>query len=119
MLAGIDPLVEAENQKAAEREAKELAKVKAVTFEQAAVAYVALNAAGWSVNNPNRERNVMSGLRSRAFPVFGNKPVGEVNADDVFEALTKDDWLFESQRPRPERSGITSTVFVNGLSIRS
>lgn len=95
LLAGIDPLVEAENQKAAEREAKELAKVKAVTFEQAAVAYVALNAAGWSVNNPNRERNVMSGLRSRAFPVFGNKPVGEVNADDVFEALTKDDWLFE------------------------
>ena len=37
LLAGIDPLVEAENQKAAEREAKELAKVKAVTFEQAAV----------------------------------------------------------------------------------
>ena len=95
LLAGVDPLVEAENQKAAEREAKELEKVKAVTFQQAAVAYVALNAAGWAVNNPHRERNVMSGLQSRAFPVFGEKPVGDVDADDVFEALTKDGWLFE------------------------
>lgn len=97
LLAGIDPMVEAENQKAAEREAKELEKVKAVTFEQAAVAYVQANAAGWAVNNKNRERQVMSGLRSRAFPVFGDKSVGEVDADDVFAALTKDDWLFQKK----------------------
>lgn len=95
LLTGIDPMVEAENQKAAEREAKELARVKAVTFEQAAVAYVQANAARWAVNNKHRERNVISGLQSRAFPVFGKKPVGDVDADDVFAALTRDDWLFD------------------------
>ena len=93
--AGIDPMVETENQKAAEREAKELERVKAVTFEQAAMAYVQSNAAGWAVDNKKRERETMNGLRSRVFPVFGDKPVGEIDADDVFEALTKDDWLFQ------------------------
>jgi integrase len=120
LLAGIDPLVEAENQKSAEREAKELAKVKAITFEQAAVDYVAMNAASWAVNNKYRERNVMSGLQSRAFPVFGSKPVGEVDADDVFEALTKDDWLFEvteatSRKIRDYINGVCEWAVGQGL----
>lgn len=117
---GIDPVVEAEKEREAERAAKEQAKAQAVTFKQAAVAYVALNANGWAANNPLRERRTMDALEAIAFPTFGDKPVGEVNADDVFEALTRDDWLFEvkestSRKVRNYINGVCQWAIGQGL----
>jgi integrase len=77
LASGADPLEAREQAKAAQTPCR--------TFLQAAEAYLAAHRAGWR----NRVEAIWrSSLVMHVFPTFGQKPVSEVDREDVLAALT-------------------------------
>lgn len=84
--SGIDPLEEKrEAQRKAEQE-RQARKAAAMTFEKAALMMIEEKASYWAKTNANRERKSRYYLRMIA-PVFGGKPVGAIDQDDVYKLM--------------------------------
>jgi integrase len=82
--AGIDPLA-AKAQAKAERAAAVERKAKAVTFDEAADAYIQAHKAAWRRRSEQLWHN---SLAQHVSPHFGRKVVGDVTTEDVLRALT-------------------------------
>lgn len=84
--SGIDPLEKKrEAQRKAEQE-RQARKAAAMTFEKAALMMIEEKASYWAKKNANRERKSRYYLRMIA-PVFGGKPVGSIDQDDVYKLM--------------------------------
>jgi integrase len=79
VLRGIDPLAQRRAVQAASRSEDE-----AHNFAQAAAAYIAAHRAGW---RGRTEEHWTRSLAAYAFPIFGQRPVGEINREDILRAL--------------------------------
>lgn len=79
--SNIDPIQNREDEKRQRR----LEEARAITFKQAAEAFITSHEAGWS-NDKHREqwRNT---LETYAYPIFGSRPVQSVDVDDVVKVL--------------------------------
>ena len=55
-----------------------------MSFGEAAERYIMAHRAGW---RPRGEQHWRQSLALHVLPVFGRKPVGQVNVDDVLRAL--------------------------------
>jgi hypothetical protein len=91
LLDGIDPL----NARAAEKAHHALAAAKALTFEQAAVAYFNQHERKWT--NAKHRNQFLSSLRDYAFPVIGNLSIADIDTGLVLKSWSR----FGSIRPRP------------------
>lgn len=80
-LAGIDP-IEARKQR---RRDEQLAKARALSFKDCAVAYVVAHQSGW--RNAKHADQWLSTLKSHIWPVFGDMAVGAVDTAAVIKAL--------------------------------
>jgi integrase len=78
---GIDPI---ESRRAAKAE-RLVAAAKAMTFEQAAAAYIMSHRAGW--RNPKHAAQWKATLATYASPIFGNLPVSSIDTGLVLKAL--------------------------------
>ena len=83
--AGRDPRDERAAARSAESATARLAVVRAMTFRQIAVAYVAANAAGW--RNAKHRRQWSTTLETLAFPTLGDLAVGDVDTSAVMDVL--------------------------------
>ncbi|MGO9431228.1 tyrosine-type recombinase/integrase [Rhodoblastus sp.] len=83
--AGVDPLAEREAAKVAEKAAAQDAKVKAVTFKEAARRYIDAHRAAWK--NVKHAAQWKSTLETYAFSIFGSIPVGDIETSHVLAAL--------------------------------
>ena len=106
--SGIDP-IEARRQDAAQRfESAAKAAAGAVTFTQVATDYIEAKSPGWK--NKKHIQQWGNTLRDYAYPVIGNKSVGDVSTEDVLRIL-KPIWTTKTEtasrvRTRQSRSGI-------------
>jgi hypothetical protein len=80
-LEGLDPISERTAQRARQR----LAEAQAVTFDQAAEAYVAAHGAGW--RNAKHRAQWTSTLKAYASPVLGKLPVAAIDTQLVMKVL--------------------------------
>jgi integrase len=78
---GIDPI---ESRRAAKAE-RLVAAAKAITFDQAAEAYIAAHRAGW--RNPKHAAQWKATLATYASPVFGTLPASSIDTGLVLKAL--------------------------------
>jgi integrase len=83
--AGIDPLAKRDADAAAAKSMAQDAAIRAVTFRQAAVEYIASHEAAW--NNPKHRQQWTNTLEAYAFPHFGDIPVAGVETAHVLAAL--------------------------------
>jgi integrase len=83
--AGIDPLAKREADAATAKAAAQDAAIRAVTFRQVAVDYIATHEAAWS--NPKHRQQWTNTLEAYAFPNFGDVPVAAVETAHVLSAL--------------------------------
>ena len=88
--AGIDPI----EARRAKRGADDAARVRAMTFDQCAEAYVAAQEAGW--RNAKHRAQWVATLATYASPVFGKLPVHEVDQALVLAAL-EPIWLTKNE----------------------
>lgn len=82
---GIDPKAARQTARAAHVQAAAAAKARAVTFEDAAAATIAVHQPGWS--NSKHAAQWLASLRQHAFPKIGAKPVGDIATEDVLAVL--------------------------------
>jgi integrase len=83
--SGIDP-IEHRNQKEAEAiEATTVTEARTITFARAAEEYIAIHKAGWK--NKKHAPQWANTLIYYAYPIIGNKPVSEVDTEDVLKIL--------------------------------
>ncbi len=78
---GIDPI---ERRRAA-RDGQKLAAAKAMTFEDAAKAYIDANSAGW--RNEKQAVQWNSSLKMYVYPVFGSLPIQDIDTTLVMKVL--------------------------------
>lgn len=78
---GHDPL-DARRREAHEKRLKDS---KAMTFKQCGEAYIASQRAGW--RNPKHAAQWTSTLEAYVYPLIGNKPVADIDADLVIQVL--------------------------------
>jgi integrase len=90
LLKGVDPLEARRAEAAAEAARRAAAEVAAISFRAAATEYVTSHEAGWK--NEKHRAQWTSTLSTYAYPVFGDRPVAEIDADAV-EAVLKPLWL--------------------------
>jgi len=83
--AGIDPLAKREADAAAAKAMAQDTAIRAVTFRQAAVDYIATHEAAWT--NPKHRQQWTNTLEAYAFPHFGDVPVAAVETAHVLAAL--------------------------------
>jgi len=83
--AGLDPLAKREADAAAAKASAQDATIRAVTFRQTAVEYIASHEAAW--NNPKHRQQWSNTLEAYAFPHFGDVPVAGVETAHVLAAL--------------------------------
>src|SRR5215211_1015523 len=81
LLDGVDPL----DAKQVDRSNRALAKAKALTFEQAAVAYFNQHEKRWT-NRKHRDQ-FLSSMRNYVYPVIGNIAIGDVDTGLVLRCL--------------------------------
>jgi hypothetical protein len=82
---GIDPLAQRDADAAAAKASAQDAAIRAVTFRQAAVGYIAAHEAAW--NNPKHRQQWTNTLEAYAFPHFGDVPMAGVETEHVLAAL--------------------------------
>lgn len=78
---GVDPIRARDDAEAA----KAAALKQAATFRQVATDYIAAHKAGWK--NAKHTQQWTNTLETYCGPVFGDKPVGDVNTEDVLKVL--------------------------------
>jgi integrase len=83
--AGVDPLAEREAEAVAEKAQEQHKAILAVTFREAADAYIASHEAAWA--NPKHRAQWGSTLDAYVHPHFGDVPVGEVAVSHVLAAI--------------------------------
>ncbi len=88
--SGVDPIGAREQAINAGRAAAALSIARAKTFKEVALEYVQAQEAGWK--NPKHRAQWLSTLDTYAFPILGDLPVADVDADGVEEVL-KPIWL--------------------------
>jgi integrase len=88
--SGVDPIGAREQAINAGRVAAALSIARAKTFKEVAIEYVQAQEAGWK--NPKHRAQWLSTLDTYAFPILGDLPVADVDADRVEEVL-KPIWL--------------------------
>ena len=88
--SGVDPIGAREQAINAGRAAAALSIARAKTFKEVAIEYVQAQEAGWK--NPKHRAQWLSTLDTYAFPILGDLPVADVDADGVEEVL-KPIWL--------------------------
>jgi integrase len=100
---GLDPIEE--RRRKAEQAAAQAAQVAAgaVTFRTVAQDYMAAHRAGWA--NAKHAAQWESTLTTYAYPVIGDKPVGEVGTDDVL-AILRPIWTTKTETASRVRSRI-------------
>jgi integrase len=76
---GMDPIE-------ARKVARAAQKVATVTFRQEAEAYIESHAAGWRGGKSADQWR--ASLRDHAYPVFGDRPIADIETADVLRALT-------------------------------
>jgi integrase len=81
LLDGVDPLAAKEAHRAAQR----VALATAMTFQQAAEAYIEAHAAGWGKSKS--ERQWRQSLADYAYPVLGALPVAAINVGLVMQVI--------------------------------
>lgn len=85
LAAGTDPL-DAKQQAIAENKVKaEMAKIRAITFKDAALEYIDVKKAGWS--NEKHVWQWENSLSLYAFPFFGSLPVSDVSTEHVLAGI--------------------------------
>ena len=82
--AGIDPLEHAEAQEKAKAAEEAERKAKAMTFKQAAEAYISAHRATWAAKHAAQWPST---LQRYVYPLFGDVPVGAVDRGMVLRAL--------------------------------
>ena len=82
---GRDPLADREAAKAAAKAEAQQAKVRAITFQQVAEAYVAAHEAGW--RNPKHRQQWTNTLQGYAYPRIGDLPIAGVDTSHVLSVL--------------------------------
>src|SRR5262245_45969667 len=80
-LAGIDPIAQRDEQRAAEAQAS----AKAITFEEATDGYVRAHAASW--RNAKHAAEWPASLRKHVFPLLGKLPVATIDTPLVLKCL--------------------------------
>ena len=80
-LSGLDPI----DARGAERKVKRLEDARAISFKQAAAAYIKTNKSAWK--NPKHAAQWASTLATYADPIFGNVPVAGIDTTLVMRAL--------------------------------
>lgn len=80
-LSGIDPI----DARKAQRQAKRLEDAKAISFKEAASAYIKANKSAWK--NPKHAAQWESTLTAYADPIFGALPVAAIDTALVMKAL--------------------------------
>jgi hypothetical protein len=88
--SGVDPIGAREQAINAGRAAAALSIARAKTFKEVALEYVQAQEAGWK--NPKHCAQWLSSIDTYAFPILGDLPVADVDADGVEEVL-KPIWL--------------------------
>ena len=91
---GIDPIEARATARLAEEANVASKQAQAQTFEAAANDYISGQEAGWE--NAKHKAQWSATLKTYAFPKIGNKPVGEITADDL-EAILKPIWLEKTE----------------------
>jgi len=102
-LLGTDPI---EARRAA-RDAKTLEDAKALTFKQAAAAYIKANKAGWK--NDKHAAQWAATLATYAEPVFGGLPVADIDTGLILKAL-EPIWAEKSETASRLRGRIESVL---------
>ena len=87
---GIDPIDASKQAAKAEKATLALSVARTKTFREVAQEYIQAQEAGW--RNPKHRAQWTSTLEAYAFPLIGNMPVAEVDADAV-ERVIKPIWL--------------------------
>jgi integrase len=81
--AGLDPLVEREKQKAAERAARD----SAMTFKQASAAYLIEHEGKW--RDPRAVPTFRATLERHVYPIIGDLPVADIDTSLVLRVLNQ------------------------------
>lgn len=103
-LSGVDP-IDARRGLKAGRQVEE--PLKQVTFDEAATAYIRSNQAGWK--NAKHGAQWQSTLTAYATPVFGKRPVAEIDRPLVLKAL-EPIWATKSETASRVRGRIESIL---------
>jgi len=103
LLEGLDP-IEARN--AAQRMSK-LAAAKAITFDDAAKAYITAHRAGWK--NAKHVAQWESTIKTYASPVFGGLPVSDIDTGMVMKCL-ESIWATKTETASRTRGRIESIL---------
>jgi len=96
---GINPIRFREEEK--EQQRKE--ELRNITFQDCALQYIEAHRPTWK--NAKHAAQWLSTLEAHAFPVFADKPVGDVNKDDIVKAL-KPIWKSRTETATRVRSRI-------------
>lgn len=84
---GLDPVEERKKQAEAEAARAAIERIKALTFEAAARAYIEEYSEAWAAKNPYRERKARGNLNNHIAPVIGAVPVSELTWRDVLRVM--------------------------------
>ena len=84
--AAIDPLVNRERTREAERLAEEARRARSVTFQSVADDYIEAHKAGWK--NAKHCQQWQNTLRTYAYPLIGSIPTGEITTEQIMKILT-------------------------------
>jgi Arm DNA-binding domain len=90
LLDGVDPL----DHRRAERAKLKAAKAKQLTFAEAAQRYFNQHEGKW--RNAKHREQFMATLKTYAFPVLGDMPVGEIDTPAVLRAI-EPHWLIKTE----------------------
>lgn len=82
---GVDPRDELERRETVKAERMALERAEKTTFRMVAEEYIAGHRAGW--RNAKHGDQWTNTLKTYAFPVIGDKPVGDVTTEDVLRIL--------------------------------
>lgn len=85
--AGVDPKAEKARRREEAAQAALEERRKASTFREVAKHYIAENEASWALTNSRRAVKERGYLENHVGPVFGDKPVGEVNFRDALQLV--------------------------------
>lgn len=100
--AGIDPI-----DARAQGRAKAAVRAKVMTFRQCAEAYLATHASAWK--NAKHRWQWENSLEGHAYPVFGNRPVGDIDVALVMAVLDPI-WLTKTETATRLRGRIKSIL---------
>lgn len=114
--SGIDPIEDRKRKVAQEEENKKQATAASTTFRTVATEYVANHRAEWK--NEKHADQWANTLATYAYPVIGDKPVGEVTTEDILKIL-KPIWVTKTETASRLRGRIELVLsYAKALKLR-